>query len=195
MSARGGGSSHILTIAERRAGQRTQAADAGRCRQLLRLRHHVEREPRGKARQDEQGGPAIEQSPGRLAARPARDAPKVVTHAARRAALFNPTELFLEAQAVVVVALIGDFAVRDVHPRDAIESEGLAGRRRVRPLGAGVGLTEGPLERADDGSDRGIGYRHRAIRHDARGPDCTCRRGESAKTRQVTPKRAINAPA
>jgi hypothetical protein len=64
----GSGAVVPLTIAERRATGRTRAAGGrGGCRQLLRLRHRVEREsPRGKTRQAEQLGPAIEQSPGRL---------------------------------------------------------------------------------------------------------------------------------
>src|SRR4029079_1977838 len=62
------------------------------------------------------------------------------------ARLLNPTQLFLKAEAVIIVALLDNFAVLDAHEGQPVEAEWLAGRRRVRSPCAGVGAGEGPLK-------------------------------------------------
>ena len=61
--------------------------------------------------------------------------------------LLNPTQLFLEVAAVIVVALIDDLAVLDPHDGHSVEAKRLAGRRRVRPPGARIGAGEGKFIR------------------------------------------------
>src|SRR5262245_10565661 len=61
--------------------------------------------------------------------------------------LLNPTQLLLEAKAVIVIALIDDLAVLDPNEGHPVEVEGLVRRRRVGPPRAGIVAGEGPFKR------------------------------------------------
>src|SRR5262245_66369337 len=61
--------------------------------------------------------------------------------------LLNPTQLLLEAEAVIVIALIDDLAVLDPNEGHPVEVEGLVRRRRVGPPRAGIVAGDGPFER------------------------------------------------